>query len=99
LDTQIATGIMDARALEAAARGENPEVAAALDAAFAPVREALRAQVGDRIRLYRSQQPVPQTEGRTVVGFPRDGTRAVLSWTTDQRVARSFAGVGRDLPI
>lgn len=86
------SGIMYAAALERAARGEDPETANEIEAAFAPVRESLREQVGDTVRLFRAQKPVP--EGRKVVGFDSD-ERAVLSWSTDPDFAQQWAGVRR----
>ena len=88
-------GIMSATALERAVRGEDTELATALETSFAPVREQLREAVGDTIRLYRAQLPVDTTRGVVASGMPADGTRAVLSWTTDPDVADYFAGVRR----
>ncbi len=93
VDFTNAFGIMDAKPLEAAARGENPALAAKIEAAFAPVREKLRAIYGDTVKLYRVQRPV---EGRGKDSAPGDGQRAILSWTLDPDFANEYSGAKKD---
>jgi hypothetical protein len=92
-------GIMDARKLEDIARGNNPEAAAQIETAFSPIREQLRAQVGDTIRLYRVQRPVKREDNVLVHGMPEDGRRAALSWSSNPKFAREYAGVGKERKV
>lgn len=95
-----AFGFMHAKALEAAARGENPKLADAIEKAFTPVREALRATFGNTVRLYRKQSKVePREDGTIVMGFPEDGHRAILSWTVEPKVAEAFSGARKDMRV
>jgi len=92
-----AVGFMRGAELERIARGANPSAAASLEEAFAPIRERLRKQVGDTIRLYRVQQPVTTPASR-LAGFDSD-ERAALSWTTDPKLARQLADATRSSAI
>lgn len=89
------TGIMLAHKMEAIARGEDPKGAAELEQAFAPVREALRAKLGDTVTLYRVQRPVVHDPNVRSGSVPNDGRRAALSWTMDPKFADSYGGVRR----
>ena len=89
-----ASAIMNAGPLEALARGETPELAKAMEEAFKPVKEELRLLYGDRVPLYRVQYPVSDN---VAVSFPKDGKRAVLSWTADEQFAKHYAGVAKEL--
>lgn len=61
-----------------------------LDAAFAPVREQLKKEIGPFVTLYRGQRPVDD-DGIPVSGFD-PGDRKLLSWTSDPDVAKEFTG-------
>lgn len=95
-----ASGIMYAHEMEAIARGEAPEAAAALEKAFAPVREKLRAEFGDTVPLYRVQSPVAPPDPHVRSGsVPNDGRRAALSWTVDPKFAKAYAGVRKPMHV
>lgn len=83
-----AWGMMDAAPLERMVRGDDPDGAAELEAAFAPVREQLRLIFGDSLPLYRVQREVP--------GSVADkGARSVLSWSADPEFSRDWADLGQ----
>lgn len=93
------SGIMRAQRMEAIARGEAPEAAAELEAVFHPVREGLRQQYGNTIRLYRVQTAIPDAEPTVIRGSaPADGQRAALSWTADKAFADYYAGIQKNKP-
>jgi hypothetical protein len=95
-----ASGIMNAEPLEKAARGEDKALAKEIETAFAPVRERLRKEFGDTIKLYRVQQPVePRDPNVIYVGMPKDAKRAALSWTADPEFANAYADVRPDRPL
>ena len=78
-------GIMQSRRLEDA-YGPNPseegiKIRKQIEAAFAPVKSALKHKFGNSITLYRGQNDT------------RDNPRFTLSWTSDPRVAAHFAGI------
>jgi GNAT superfamily N-acetyltransferase len=82
-------GIMDAVALEEAyteplSSPHAREIRRGLESAMAPIREKLRAEVGDSITLYRHQSP--RTENAK--------DRTVLSWTSDREFAEYLHGPG-----
>ena len=83
-------GIMDASAIEEAfapsPKPRGAKVAEQLEAAFAPVRERLRATFGDTVLLFRFQAPLTGNEA------PRN----VLSWTKNRTFAERLAGATRD---
>ena len=80
-------GIMIGRYLEAIGQGQDQASAVALEKAFAPVREKLRAIVGDTLPLFRVQGEVIATSSAPI------GQRSVLSFSADPRFAREYAGV------
>lgn len=59
------------------------EIRKQLDAAFAPVKAALKSRFGNHIVLYRGQ-------GEVGKDLPN---RSTLSWTSDPKIAAWFAGV------
>lgn len=86
-------GVMAAHRLEDA-YSETPGESGALareqlEVAMAPIRESLRREFGDTVRLYRGQGPVE--EGSK----PRN----VLSWSIDRRIASGFTVGGRKYPV
>ena len=83
-------GIMNAFKLEKAVK-ENSPVAQEIETTFSPIREQLRKEVGDAVTLYRVQEPVKKEKGVTSGSSP-EGTREVLSWTSDRKFAESYAG-------
>lgn len=89
-----AMGIMRAHRLEAIARGDAPEEARALEAAFAPIREEIRKRTGNTVTLYRVQGEIFST-----ASTPADGLRAALSWTADPKFAEAYAGVKKKMKV
>lgn len=89
-------GIMNSDLLEKAYGGKGGFLTSSVDpaivreqieAAAAPMRQALKEQHGDTLRLYRVQEPVA----------PGSEPRALLSMTSDPKFAQSYAGA-RDVP-
>jgi hypothetical protein len=85
-----AFGIMDATPLEAAVRNKDARYEE-IRIKFTPVRDSLRNRYGDTVPLYRVQDEVNPTQRNASV--PRDGLRAILSWTLDPKFAETYAGV------
>lgn len=93
-------GLMSARELEDAYSDKpSPDgraIRQQLDAAFAPVREQLKARFGYTITLYRRQNEVEARDPNVIYASRGgDDRRNVMSWTTDPAVADWFAGVGK----
>jgi len=93
-------GLMNARPLEdaysASPSAEGQTTRREIDAAFSPVREALRAKFGDTVRLYRMQWPVQDgRDGSVNMSAGADGSRNVLSWSTDPKFVDYLARDGR----
>ena len=97
-----ASGRMDARSLEDA-YDPNPSpggqmIRDSLDKATQPVRDALREQHGDNVRLFRVQRPVAEDNPDILNLSKGNGpSRNVLSWTSDPDFAKFHAGVRPDL--
>lgn len=92
-DPMSAIGFMHKERLEAAfspsASGADLAARQEIERAFAPVREVLRKEFGDTIRLYRYQQPVGDDAA----------DRNVLSWTASRSLINKFAGREARAPI
>lgn len=90
-------GLMNARPLEAAyaSDGDGGETRQQIEEAFAPVREAIRAKVGDTVTCYRYQAKVSTSANTINMSAGEGGARSVLSWTTDRQFAEHLAGVGK----
>lgn len=104
VDEGATFGLMNARPLEDAF-GPSPspkgqEIRTAVETAFAPVREALRRKLGDTVKLYRVQLPIPPRRADVInMSAAPDGSRSVLSWTTDRDFAQHLAGLRKDLGL
>jgi SPP1 gp7 family putative phage head morphogenesis protein len=88
-------GLMSARTLEEAVRDGGP-IMEALARELRPVKDYLQAHHGDTLTLYRVQSPVEDvTENVINMSRAADGSRRVLSWTSDLKFAEYHAGVPR----
>jgi hypothetical protein len=80
-------GIMHSRPLEDA-YSSNPsprgiKMRQQLDSAFAPIKSALKSKFGNVMTLYRGQESIDNEKTE----------RTTLSWTSDPRIAATFAGI------
>lgn len=86
-DLNLTGGLMQSKSLEdaysASPTSNGKKIRYQLDAAFGPVRQALKSKFGNVITLYRGQGDVSKDSGQ----------RSTLSWTSDPRIAAWFAGV------
>lgn len=82
-DTDREAGIMDSDELERVLR-ENSPIAQEIEKMFAPVREQLRRQLGDKVILYRMQRRFDEPD--------KPSDRECLSWTANKDFALSWAG-------
>jgi hypothetical protein len=91
-------GFMNALELEAAFENDaDPEIRDAIEEAFAPIREQIRAITGDTVHLFRRQGKVEADEQNVShMSRGKDGKRNVLSWTSNMAVARFMADAQRD---